>query len=126
MGFITVGLLLVRGRRDAISCLVSSSSRRGIPVGDVWASTKSVQRSLQKVAASSSPKNPAKFNWARLGSTRGGTTGASNAGFVVGRNRLMAVDATISSSKPRISVILRSIHWDMTGMLILERLMSVL
>lgn len=77
------------------------------------------------MAASSSPKKPARFNCARFGSIFGGAVPASNAGFVVGKNKFIAVDATISSSKPSNSVILRSTHCDITGMLIFCKFTSV-
>jgi hypothetical protein len=98
---------------SASSFFFCSNKVLGMPELFSCASNMSFHNSLEKDADSSSPKNPARSSCARLGS--GGSSESS------GRNKLMAVDETISSSKPRIDVTLCSIHWVNTGLLTLCR-----
>lgn len=89
------------GASLAISCFFFSKSVLGIPDELVCASNIKVHNSLANKADCSSPRNPTKSSWARFGS---GDSASS------GKNKLMAVDETISSSKPRIEVTFCSIH----------------
>ncbi len=111
------------------SAFFSSMSFFGIPRDCPWASINISHSSLVKCPACSSPKKPARSNWALLGSTLAYFTFSPDidpeSSFNLGKNKLMAILATISSSKPNIVSIFFSIHWDMTAVFTLVKSTAV-
>lgn len=105
----------------ASSFFFSSSSLRGMPMGRSWASNSIVHSSAANSAAGASPKKAPKSIWATRGLTSGVLPSMGS-----GKNKLTAVEATISSSNPSICSILASTQGCKTDLLTLATSKGVL
>jgi hypothetical protein len=104
-------LALFRASCSANSFFFWSKRVCGIPEALACASSMRVHNSEENAPAPS-PRKPARSSCAFFGS---GDTLSD------GRNKLMAVEETISSSNPRMEVTFCSIHWVRMGLLTFSR-----